>query len=83
MGENEEKFVEESEFRGTGGGLKLLQNSIKSPFFMTNCDILIEADYYDILECHKNNNTTTMVCAKKMTIPYGIVEMWKWPKKVK
>lgn len=75
--DNEVKFVEESEFRGTGGGLKLLQNSIKSPFFMSNCDILIEADYYDIFEYHKkNNNIITMVCAeKKMTIPYGIVEI--------
>lgn len=75
--ENMVKFVEESDFRGTGGGLKLLQNSIKSTFFMTNCDILIDADYSDILEYHsKHNNIITMVCAEKnMTIPYGIVEV--------
>lgn len=70
-------FVEEEQFLGTGGGLKLLENKIHSTFFMTNCDILIEEDYSKILRYHKENrNIITMVCAvKKMVIPYGTVEM--------
>jgi len=69
-------FVEEKEFLGTGGGISLLKGIVKSTFFMTNCDILIDADYSDILENHrKSNNIITMVCAKrKITIPYGTVE---------
>ena len=69
------KFVEEKEFFGTGGGLKLLKD-IKETFFMTNCDILLDADYADIYKHHRNQkNLITMVCAKKkVEIPYGTVE---------
>ena len=70
-------FVEETEFLGTGGGLKLLTGRYTSSFFMTNCDILIEEDYAKILNYHKDNrNIITMVCAEKnMLIPYGTVEV--------
>jgi dTDP-glucose pyrophosphorylase len=69
------KFIEEQEYRGTGGGLKLLQNNMKGTFFMSNCDILVNADYSEILEYHrKSRNLITMVCArKKFIIPYGTV----------
>ena len=72
-------FIEEEEFCGTGGGLKLLDGKFDSTVFMTNCDILIEADYSKILEYHREKqNVVTMVCAEKnMTIPYGTVEMTK------
>lgn len=71
------EFIDEEEFLGTGGGLKLLNNKYNKTFFMTNCDILIEEDYGEILEFHKkNNNIITMVCAEKnMVIPYGTVEV--------
>lgn len=71
------KFVEETEFLGTGGGLKLLDSKMDSTFFMTNCDILIEEDYSKILKYHReHNNLVTMVCAvKNMVIPYGTVEI--------
>lgn len=70
-------FIEEEEYWGTGGGLKLLEGKYKETFFMTNCDILIEEDYAKILEYHrKSNNIITMVCVKKnMVIPYGIVDI--------
>lgn len=72
-------FVEEKEFCGTGGGLKLLDGKFDSTVFMTNCDILIEADYSKILEYHREQeNVITMVCAEKnMMIPYGTVEISK------
>ena len=47
------KFIEEKTFLGTAGGLKLLENEISETFFMTNCDILIEADYTKIFQYHK------------------------------
>ena len=73
----EVSFIEETEFLGTGGGLKLLDGLIEETFFMTNCDILIEEDYSKILEYHReNHNIITMVCAEKnMVIPYGTVEV--------
>lgn len=70
-------FIDETEFLGTGGGLKLLDGKYRDTFFMTNCDILIEEDYAKIVDVHKqNNNILTMVCAEKnMVIPYGTVEV--------
>lgn len=70
------KFVEEQEYLGTGGGLKLLENCMKGTFFMSNCDILIDADYAKILEEHQAaGNIITMVCArKKFEIPYGTIQ---------
>lgn len=72
-------FVEEKEFLGTGGGISLLKGLVESTFFLTNCDILIDADYSDILKEHRRaHNLLTMVCAKKkVTIPYGTVEVGK------
>ncbi|MEY8338956.1 sugar phosphate nucleotidyltransferase [Lachnospiraceae bacterium 62-35] len=69
-------FVEEPFFMGTAGGIKLLQKELRDNFFLVNCDILIDSDYYQIWEEHVNkNNLITMVCAKiHMSIPYGTVK---------
>lgn len=78
--DNEKKyditFIEEPEFWGTGGGLKLVEKIIDSTFFITNCDVLIETDYKKIYDLHKaQGNIITLVCAKKkITVPYGTVE---------
>lgn len=70
-------FIEETEFLGTGGGLKLLEGRYPSTFFMSNCDILIEEDYGEILKYHQEQkHIITMVCAlKQIEIPYGTVEV--------
>lgn len=60
---------------GTAGGLSLIQNKIRTTFFLSNCDIIIKHNYYDIYEFHKsNNNALTMVTSlKSINIPYGTV----------
>lgn len=71
------QFIEEKEYYGTGGGLKLLEGKYSEPFFMTNCDILLEEDYYEIMNTHKEaNNIITIVAAtKNVTIPYGTIQV--------
>lgn len=71
------KFTEENEFLGTGGGLTLLRGEYDKSFFMTNCDILIDEDYGEIMKFHQSKkNIITMVCALKTTeVPYGTVEL--------
>lgn len=61
---------------GTAGSLHLLEGKIDSTFFVSNCDIIIDQDYYDILEYHKQNkNEITLVAAiKNYNIPYGTIE---------
>lgn len=70
-------YVEEEQFLGTGGSLSLLSQRINETFFVSNCDILVEANYLDILKYHrKNNNLITMVTSlKNYTIPYGVVKL--------
>ena len=69
--------VDEDTPLGTGGGLSLLKGKVTQTFFLTNCDILIDADFGDIYQYHKEKgNVITMVCAvKHFTIPYGVVEL--------
>jgi dTDP-glucose pyrophosphorylase len=61
---------------GTAGSLHLLKNKISGTFFVTNCDILIDDDYAEILKYHKENqNELTVVAAvKSYHIPYGTIE---------
>lgn len=70
-------FIEEKSFLGTGGGLQYLNGLIEQPFFLTNCDVLVDCDYAQIFKAHRQQgNTVTMVCARKnLTIPYGTVEI--------
>lgn len=70
-------FIEEPEYYGTGGGLKLLQGKFSGTFFMSNCDILVQEDYANILKYHKRQrNLITMVSAmKKITVPYGTIHI--------
>ena len=70
-------FIEEPDYWGTAGGLKLIEGKYKDSFFVTNCDILINADYAEIFKYHqKQKNIITMVCAyKKVVIPYGAIDI--------
>ena len=69
------RFYDEDKPLGTGGGLKLVKDDIKSTFILSNCDILILADIAGIVAHHKENkNMATMVCSlKNFEIPYGVV----------
>jgi dTDP-glucose pyrophosphorylase len=70
-------FVDEERFNGTGGGLCLIKERAKSTFFMTNCDIVVEEDYGEIIRHHRERkNIITLVTAMK-TIPinYGTIEV--------
>ncbi len=70
-------FAEEDEPKGTAGSLKLLADKLNKPFFVSNCDIIIEADYADLHSFHKTNgyDITLVASAKQFNIPYGICEL--------
>ena len=71
------KFFEEKKPLGTVGGLQEHKKFFKDPFFVTNCDIIVDADYSDIYDFHKTNkNDITLVASTKdFEIPYGICEL--------
>lgn len=69
-------YFREEKPLGTAGSLHLLKGSINSTFFVTNCDILIEQDYSEILEYHKesNNEITVVAALRHFHLPYGTIE---------
>lgn len=71
---NIDYFVEDKPL-GTAGSLHLLDGKITTPFFVSNCDILIEQDYHDLYDYHKRNKNeiTLVVALKHYSIPYGTV----------
>lgn len=70
-------YIDENLPLGTGGGLSLLKGQIRSTFILSNCDILVEADYKKIYDHHKKEkNLITIVCSlKNIVIPYGVIEI--------
>ena len=68
------KILNEKKPMGTASSLKLLSKIKKDNFFVTNCDVLFNLNYFDLLKFHSNNkNSITLVGAKKIiNIPYGV-----------
>jgi dTDP-glucose pyrophosphorylase len=70
------EYFEETKPLGTIGSVSMLKGRINTPFFVSNCDIIIDQDYRDVYEYHqKNHNDLTIVTAvKSFKIPYGVIE---------
>jgi dTDP-glucose pyrophosphorylase len=68
-------YIEEDKPMGTAGSLSLMKDKIRETFFVTNCDIIIEQDYSEMLDYHRENqNEITIVAAlKHFPIPYGTI----------
>ena len=67
-------YLEEHTPLGTAGGLKALEGKVKRNLIVSNCDILIEADYSEIIEFHKKKkyDMTLVGAFRNFTIPYGV-----------
>jgi dTDP-glucose pyrophosphorylase len=73
------EFFREEKPMGTIGSLAMLKGKITQTFFVSNCDILIDQDYSEILDYHyENRNEITLVAAlKHYAIPYGTLQTGK------
>lgn len=67
-------FIEERKPLGTIGSLKFLERKIKTPFFVSNCDVIIETDYTKILDFHNEGHyaLTIVGSMQHYVIPYGV-----------
>ena len=70
------EFFEEEKPLGTIGSVSLLKGKLETPFFVSNCDIILDQDYRDVYDYHiENHNDLTLVTAvKSFQIPYGVIE---------
>lgn len=69
------QYVEEDKPLGTAGSLCLIENEFDRPFIVTNCDILIDADYEDLYRYHvqSGNELTIVTALKNIVVPYGVI----------
>ena len=70
-------FLYEDKPLGTIGAVKQLEDVVRNQILLTNCDIIIETDYNDLLKHHKEskNDITVVTSLKHYHIPYGICEI--------
>jgi dTDP-glucose pyrophosphorylase len=71
------RYLEEERPLGTAGSLALLKGEIDDTFFVSNCDILIDADYADFHRFHVDGGYDISLIAsmKDFVIPYGVCEI--------
>lgn len=67
------KFITESKPLGTVGSLSKIKASDKKQFIVSNCDIIVDVDFYDLYKFHnENKNDLTIVSAfKTFELSYG------------
>jgi dTDP-glucose pyrophosphorylase len=70
-------YLEEKEPRGTAGGLRALYSPTAEPLIVTNCDIVIRADFAELVSFHVNHDydLTLVASVKDYHIPYGVCEL--------
>jgi dTDP-glucose pyrophosphorylase len=71
------EYIEETKQLGTIGALAFLKGKFNKSILITNCDIIIDADYAELLEFHQNNKFDVSLVASAMNhkIPYGVCEI--------
>lgn len=70
-------YLEENEPLGTAGSLRPLYLPAPENLIVTNCDIVIQADYAEIVSFHTEHNydLTLVASLKEYNIPYGVCEL--------
>ena len=70
-------FLKEKDPLGTAGCLCLLHDKIFTSIVVSNCDIIIDADYCEIAEYHESNghDITIVGSFRHFTIPYGVCKI--------
>tara|TARA_Y100000590_G_C15723435_1_gene1014331 strand:- start:310 stop:1362 length:1053 start_codon:yes stop_codon:yes gene_type:complete len=73
------KFLDEKKPLGTAASLSLLINKLRRPFFVTNCDTIINIDYENLYETHieSKNDITLVASQKEYVFPYGACKLSK------
>jgi len=72
-------YIWEKEFLGTAGSLKLLASKLESTFIVSNSDIIVDLDYRDLVNFHRDNDNvfTVVGSIQHHRIPYGTINFEK------
>ena len=71
------RYLEEDQPLGTAGALRGLIGQVTGSLIVTNCDIIVRADYASLIETHERegNGITVVASMKTYNIPYGVCEL--------
>ena len=71
----EVNYVRERDFLGTAGGLRLLKKMESDIFIVSNCDVIVKADFKQVITLHKKHNAvmTVLSSIQHHKIPYGVI----------
>lgn len=70
-------YAWEKEFCGTAGSLTLLRDRLDSnEFIVSNCDIIVKANYGNVLKFHREHGAALTVVSsiQHHAIPYGVID---------
>ncbi len=76
-GEYNITYIEETKPLGTIGSLSLLRHKIDNTLLVTNCDVIVDADYAELVRFHKDGGykMTLVACYRHYMVPYGVCEI--------
>lgn len=71
------RYVEEETKLGTAGALSLIKDDLTEEFLVMNGDILVELNFSELCETHRNTDNIITVCTKEYTqsIPFGVFDV--------
>jgi len=69
-------YLKEGDFWGTAGSLVLLPPTIAKTFIVSNCDIIVNADYAEVLNFHEQSGAmlTVLSSIQHHKVPYGVIK---------
>ena len=72
-------YINEIKPLGTVGGLEKLKKKITNNFVVSNCDVVFDFDYKNLIDYHVNqkNDLTLVVSNQTSVIPYGVCKIDK------
>jgi len=71
------EYIQEEKFLGTAGALNLAKNKLRDTFILSNCDIIIDANFDKLLNYHRENKNKATILAvmRHIKIPYGVLKI--------
>jgi dTDP-glucose pyrophosphorylase len=70
------RYIREKDYLGTAGSLKLIKQKLGNIFIVSNCDIIVRADYDEVIRFHEEHGAslTVLSAIQHYRIPYGVVK---------
>ncbi len=68
-------YVQEEDYLGTAGALKLAKDRLDDTFIVSNCDVIIDTNLDRLFDYHKENgnHATILSTVRHIKIPYGVL----------